>query len=297
MINLGVFYNAEIRNNGTARRVTESLHRMGYTDAGMKRYNRPPYEEEVKKHDLHLFIDDGRDDIPYLPPSPNACWLVDTHLGYDTRLKWAKEYDTTFVAQKPAVEKMKADGVENVYWLPLACLPCVDPNQAELRREGALKNHPKKDWDVSFVGYINNGPEDGEGNNRLEYLHEVFQAFPNSWLAYNKFFIEAAIRAVKSKVAFNISIKDDLNMRFFEILSYGVCQVANVDVVGWEELGFVEGKHFLGYTGPEEACEKIQWALDNPMDRENLAREGNRFVRAEHTYENRLTKMFDTIGV
>jgi len=297
MLSLGVFYNAEIRNNGTPRRVTEALHRAGYTDAGMKRYNRPPYDDEVASHDLYITIDDGRDDIEFVPPKPNACWLVDTHLGYDSRLKWAKQYDTAFVAQKPAVEKMKQDGVENVHWLPLACLPCVDPNLAEMRQADILDEVPEKDWDVSFVGFINRGIEGGGGNNRIEYIDRIFSEFPNSWLAFNKFFEEAAIRSVRSRVSFNVSILDDLNMRFFETMSYGTCLVTNRDVVGWEDLGFVDGEHFLGYEGEEEAIEKIRWALDNPMERETIAKEGHIKVRAEHTYEHRVNQMLDTIGV
>jgi len=80
-------------------------------------------------------------------------------------------------------------------------------------------------------------------------------------------------------------------------MSYGTCLVTNRDVVGWEDLGFVDGEHFLGYEGEEEAIEKIRWALDNPMERETIAKEGHIKVRAEHTYEHRVNQMLDTIGV
>ena len=108
---IGLFYNSEIRHNGTSRRFTEKFHRLGYTEAGMQKYNRPENPNTpvpVQNHDLNIFIDDGRDDISWLPPKPNAAYLIDTHLGYNTRLNWARHFDTVFVAQKPAVEKMKA---------------------------------------------------------------------------------------------------------------------------------------------------------------------------------------------
>ncbi|MFA6043301.1 MAG: hypothetical protein WC786_06490, partial [Patescibacteria group bacterium] len=129
-----LFYNAEIRNNGTARRMIEAFFLLGYKETGMKRYNRVENLEFPKgEHDFFLFIDDGRDDIAMIaPPSPNACYLVDTHLGYEKRLEWARKFERVFLAQLPDVERMKADGVKNVHWLPLACLPGVDACAEEM---------------------------------------------------------------------------------------------------------------------------------------------------------------------
>jgi hypothetical protein len=297
-----LLYNAEIRNNGTARRVIESFFRMGYKDSGMERYNRPWYTTpKFDNHDFWLFVDDGRDEIP-MPelPSPNACWLVDTHLGYKKRLEWAMYFDHVFLCQKPDVAKMKADGVKNVHWLPLACLPCVDLSFGEL--QGLPKDFYgpfglQKIHDVAFVGHMNQGSDKPGFNNRMQYLDTVFKAYPNSWLAFSKFFEQAALRYARARVGFNISIRDDLNMRFFEILSYGNCLVTNKDVVGWEELGFIEGEDFLGFCGEEEACEKIEWALRNPMEREKIAKAGHNKVRAEHTYQHRIEQMLETMGV
>ena len=302
-----LIYNAEIRNNGTARRVTDSFFQMGYKDTGMQRYNRPWYvEPEFKDHDFWLFIDDGRDEIeiPDLP-SPNACWLVDTHLGYDIRLKWAMHFDHVFLCQKPDVARMKLDGVQNVHWLPLACLPNVDPSYSEL--QAARHELPdtffdpfglQKLHDVAFVGHwiTEENLTDG-ANDRVEYLDVMFKNFPNSWFAYSVFFEQAALRYARARVGFNISVRDDLNMRFFEVMSYGNCLVTNRDVVGWDELGFEEDKHFLGYKGEEEMVEKIQWALDNPMDREKIAKAGHQLVRSAHTYEHRINEMLNIVGV
>jgi hypothetical protein len=277
-----LIYNAEIRNNGTARRVTDSFFQMGYKDTGMQRYNRPWYiEPEFEDHDFWLFIDDGRDEIeiPDLP-SPNACWLVDTHLGYDIRLKWAMHFDYVFLCQKPDVARMKLDGIQNVHWLPLACLPNVDPSYSEL--QSARHELPdtffdpfglQKLHDVAFVGHwiTDENLTDG-ANDRIEYLDVIFKNFPNSWFAYSVFFEQAALRYARARVGFNISVRDDLNMRFFEVMSYGNCLVTNRDVVGWDDLGFVEDEHFLGYKGEEEMVDKIQWALDNPMEREKIAK-------------------------
>tara|TARA_R100000963_G_C4622521_1_gene89640 strand:- start:192 stop:1034 length:843 start_codon:yes stop_codon:yes gene_type:complete len=280
---------------------------MGYKDTGMQRYNRPWYiEPEFEDHDFWLFIDDGRDEIeiPDLP-SPNACWLVDTHLGYDIRLKWAMHFDYVFLCQKPDVARMKLDGIQNVHWLPLACLPNVDPSYSEL--QSARHELPdtffdpfglQKLHDVAFVGHwiTDENLTDG-ANDRIEYLDVIFKNFPNSWFAYSVFFEQAALRYARARVGFNISVRDDLNMRFFEVMSYGNCLVTNRDVVGWDDLGFVEDEHFLGYKGEEEMVDKIQWALDNPMEREKIAKTGHELVRSAHKYEHRINEMLNIVGV
>lgn len=289
-------WNAEIRNNGTARRVWDAMVRMGLKDSGLVRHNRPPYEEvKWSDYDFMLFVDDGRDEIPMPKPGiPSCCWLVDTHLGYDQRLKWAREFDQVFVAQKPAVEQFQKAGIERVSWLPLACHPPVDPTAKELVSMGANKDLDElaRKWDVVFVGFLN---DDQTGHSRIDYLDEVFKAFPNSHLAVNRFFTEAAQRYAQGRVGFNISIRDDLNMRFFEVLSYGCCLVSNRNVVGWQELGFIEGKHFVGYEGPDEAVEAVRWCLEHPVERFEIARAGHQLVRKRHTYEDRVRQIIETM--
>ena len=124
MMTPAFFYNADIRNNGTARRVTESAIQMEWQNLGFKRYTRPLNNVDFSAHDFWLFIDDGRDDIPLSVPETgvSACWLIDTHLGWATRREWAEKFDFVFTAQKGAAEQMKKEGL-NAHWLPLACLP------------------------------------------------------------------------------------------------------------------------------------------------------------------------------
>ena len=235
-------------------------------------------------------------------PSPNACWLVDTHLDYDARLKWARKFDHGFLWQKSDVEKTQFDGVESVHWLPLGCAPNLDPSYGEF--QNAKGDLPKdffgpfglqKIHDVAYVGHFHSFAKCT--NDRIQYLDTVFKAFPNSWFAFGVFFEQAALRYARARVGFNVSVRDDLNMRFFEVLSYGNCLVTNRNVVGWEDLGFEEGKHFLGYTDEEEAVEAVRWALKNPMEREKVAKAGHELVRSAHTYEHRLNEMFKTVGV
>jgi hypothetical protein len=295
------FYNAEIRNNGTPRRVFEAAARLGWRDLGLKRYNRPLLDVDFSSHDFWLFIDDGRDDIDMEVPETgvSACWLVDTHLGYETRLDWAKKFDFIFTAQKDAAVKMQSLGL-NAHWLPLACLPNVDPNALELSPLDKAVLGPyglQRVHDVVFVGHLNQGSfVDGSGNNRVEYLDHIFKAFPNSWFSQSVFFEQAAIRYARGRVGFNVSIKHDLNMRVFEVMSTGICLVTDY-VADLEELGFKDEVHYLGYDGKEDAVEKIEWALKNPMEREKIAKAGHRLVREKHTYQDRIKQIIETVGV
>jgi len=295
MPSIGVFYNAEIRNNGTARRVWDTIVRADGKEAGCTRYTRPVQHPKDLKHDLALFIDDGRDDIPMEVPEgiPSACWLVDTHLGWEQRREWAAHFDHVFTAQKDGATRMREEGLPAM-WLPLACHPSVDPCIAEMVTHGEYSQYDAPDFDVAFVGYLNRGAgDDDKSHDRVEYLDRVMAEFPSSWLAMNKFFVDAAKVYHNARVGFNISIRDDLNMRFFETLSYGTALVTNTDVQGLEDLGFEEGKHYIGYEGLEEAVERIRWTLNHPMERLAIARQGHDLVRACHTYKDRVETMLE----
>lgn len=299
-MSIGFFYNADIRNNGTPVLCWDAAKReLGWGEA-LRRYSRPgPGPNKIPEHDLHVFFDDGRDDIEWMPPGPNACYLVDTHLGYDIRLHWARQFDHVFCAQKSGAERMQGDGVK-AQWLPLACHPTAHPNLGELQQHPEIGQiAPRgldKQFDVAFVGYINQGDGTAESNNRMDYLEKLFASVPNFWITTNCFFEDMAARFARARLGFNISIRDDLNMRFFEILSTGTCLLTNTDVVGWRDLGFVDGEHFIGYHGMDDMVEKAQWALDNPLEREQIAEAGHKFVRERHTYKHRMQQLFDHVG-
>ena len=301
-MSIAMCYNSDIRNNGTAALCTDAIKRgLGFEES-VRRYTRP--NPSIGKHDLTIMIDDGRDDIEWLPPSPNALWCGDTHLGYDTRLKWAKQFDKVYCAQQPGVLKMREDGIEDVSWLPLACHPPANPDIGEMRK------HPNKDqhcqgggldkmYDVAFVGFMNDGDEKDKenSNSRLEYTHHLFHHFPDSWMVLGRVFEDMAVPYIRARVGLNISIKDDLNMRFFELPCTGTAMLANRDVYGWEELGFEDGKHFIGFEGMDEMVEQTQRALDDPAWREEIAKEGHDFVRASHQYTHRMSVILNDFNI
>lgn len=234
-------------------------------------------------YDAHFWIDWGEDGLggilPYKPDFPaNAhplvYWASDTHLGYDYRLSMAKKADIVFCAQKRAVEEFKRDGVQST-WLPHAFEPQAYP---------ALQYAEKK-YDVCFVGHINSG-------NRVLALDHLFKAFPNFYYGQKRF-EEAASIYSQSKICFNISMKDDLNMRTFEVMGSG-----NFLLTNWiptiEDL-FEDGKHLALYRSHEEMIDKAKFYLDHPDLREAIAKAGHEEVMSRHKIDDRLDVMLGKI--
>lgn len=126
-MSIALLYDSSIRNNGTAVLCWDALKRgLGFSD--MIRYQQGPGIS--KDHSLYIHIDDGRDDIDFdfSQYKPNAFWAIDTHLGYEARLKKARQFDWVFTAQRDGAERMHQDGLAHVEWLPLACHPPACPS-------------------------------------------------------------------------------------------------------------------------------------------------------------------------
>lgn len=279
-MNIGCTWDCTIRNNGTASYCMPALKELGHT---VKHYQAMG---ECQKHDFYLYVDDGRDDKKWLPPHPNAYWAIDTHLGYGYRLWKAAQFDRVFVAQKDAVEQFKKDGIKHVEWLPLACHPMAHPNKEELISRGFPEKDLTRRHQIAFVGFLNDAK--GEGfNSRVDYLDRLFAEFPQSWVAVNLFFEQMAVRFVQAQLGFNISIKQDLNMRCFEVMSTGTPLLTNRNVHGIGDL-FEEGVDYFGYEGPDEMVEVAKLALNDDTLRRTIAGTGFNRVRARHTYKHRM---------
>jgi hypothetical protein len=236
--------------------------------------------------DLNLHVDWGEDAliglIPYEPiqtPKPFAYWASDTHIktpnhdSYDYRLSVAKRADYVFCAQKAAIDRMKADGIENPIWLPHAVEPQAYP----------LQEVATKRYDVCFVGHVNSA-------NRMQALDRLFREFPNFYYGQG-LFNDVAKKFGESRICFNISMTDDINMRTFEIMSTGsLCLTNWIPTI--EDL-FQDGKHLVLYRSLDEMVEKARYYLDHDDEREAIARAGYEEVRAKHTINHRVKTILD----
>ena len=155
-----------------------------------------------------LQIDDG---LNYELPEtncPRAFGAIDTHLDFDRSSKKAENFDFVFAAQRDGAERLRDQGTSTVTWLPLACDPDIH------RRRALPKQH-----DVCFVGNVLPG-------DREALLEMIRRRFPNSIIG--RWFLDEMAKVYSaSRIVFNRSVKNDVNMRVFEALACGSLLLTN----------------------------------------------------------------------
>lgn len=235
---------------------------------------------EIKsEYDIYLRIDHGYydEDIPdYL--SPRVFYAIDSHLEwpFNCIVNISKKYDLVFCAHYDGYLKLKKKKI-NVHWLPLACDPQVH------KRVKADKL-----YEIGFVG------NDG-GNPRKFYLQELRERYPDSFIG-NAPYLKMGEIYSQTKIGFNFSIFNELNMRFFEIMSSGtMCLTNPVKECNLEEIGFRDGEHLRIYHTPRELFALIDYYLNHDEERESIAQKGYNLVISKHTYDNRVEEMLECI--
>lgn len=266
------------RNDGNPLYLWNSFKQLPGIESG----HMIPYGDITKYGNWDLFVecDWGEDALkgilPYEPipiPSPSVFWHSDSHLGYEWRLDKARRTDFNFVAQKRAQEDFTRDGIKNVIWMPHAVEPMAYPYIASIKK-----------YDLCFIGHINS-------ENRIDALDKMFKAFPKFFWG-QRLFEEAAEKYCESKIVFNISIKDDINMRVFETLSTKSFLLTN-EIPTLGEL-FQDGVHLVTYKTIDEAIDKAKYYLEHDAEREKIAQAGFEEVRAKHTFVHRARQVLDT---
>lgn len=280
---LAIYYdNVTGRNDGNPLYVWNALKRM--QTAGKLEIDHLAPMSNVDlfgKYDGHIWVDWGEDGltglIPYDMidcPHPNVYWASDTHLGYEYRRDMARKFDKVFCAQKRAVEDFKREGIE-AEWLPHAFEPEAYP-----RIEKASKR-----YDVCFVGHINS-------ENRIDALDRLFKEFPNFFYGQRRF-EDAAEKFAESKIVFNISMLDDLNMRTFEAMGTGSFLLTNW-IPTIEEV-FEDGKHLVLYRSLDEMVDKAKFYLKHDSERERIAAAGYEEVISKHTIDHRVDRILSAV--
>ncbi|MBI3463241.1 MAG: glycosyltransferase, partial [Planctomycetes bacterium] len=224
--------------------------------------------------DLYLRIDDGLD-YP-LPPEfrPSAWWAIDTHIDFERCLAVAGDFDFVFAAQKDGAERLRDAGIESATWLPLACDPAIH-----------CKHEVQREFDVCFVGNEFPGP-------RADLLGTIQRKFLKTFVG-QRYMDQMAKTYSASRIVFNRSVRNDINMRVFEALACGSLLITN-DLCdnGQSEL-FRSGVHLETYRDADELTDKIRYYLAHDDTRERIAAAGRQEVLARHTYRHRMERILD----
>lgn len=246
------------------------------------------------KFDYYWWVDYGEDGLPVdqnwqIPPGGKTIYVAsDTHLGKEYRFKKAESFDHVFFNQKAAVDEYNLTHEKKAVWLPHAAEPSAYPKLEIIKK-----------YDVCFVGHMQE-TENYNGLNRTDALDRLFKEFPNFYYGSRNpafpdknIFEDAAKKFSKSKIVFNISIKDDINMRVFEALSTGSFLLTNwLPTLG--EL-FEDGKHLVTYKTYDEMVEKAKYYLEHEEEREKIAKAGYEEFIKNHTYKHRVEKILSMI--
>lgn len=245
-----------------------------------------PYKaaENFGKFDLNLWVDHGEDglDVPldWIPPSPNAYWVSDTHIdakGYNYRLEMAKQFDHVFCCQKRAMEDFVRDGVhpDKVHFLPHAVEPDVYKPYSIIEK-----------WDWAFIGHLNS-------QFRVDIMDRFCKEIPSWYLGWRmpqapgfNVFDDVAKKFSQARIVVSNSIKDDINMRTFEAMACKRPLLTN----SIPHLGdmFEHDKDLVLYSSIDDAIDKARALLADDEKRRFIAENGYNKVLAEHTYKHRM---------
>jgi len=264
---IAMFYDTRPgRNDGPPLYWRHALETLGHQVIRFTSQNEPLGHG---KFDLYLWIDWGEDALtgilPYKPISmkdhhPSAYIASDTHLGFEYRLEKAREFDYVFCNQERAVREFAERGVE-ARWLPHAVEPRAYPNTPECIKK----------YDVGFVGFVT-------FEKRADALDRIYREFPNFFYG-QRLFEEAAEVYRKSRIVFNTSAEDDVNMRLFEVLATGSFLLTeHVPSIG--DFGLIDGRHFVSYLDLNDAVNKAGYFLKHVDKREKIAKDGMEAVLA-----------------
>jgi hypothetical protein len=242
------------------------------------------------KFDLHGLVDWGEDGLgiplDWQLPHPNFYWIADSHLGYEYRLKRAREFDTIFASHKPSIEKMVADGIPRgkIHYLPWAA------------ESLCYKPHPiVEKWDWCFIGYMNS-------EFRINLIDRFCKEFPvgdRGYLGWRNAAVpgynvmeDVAKKFSQSRIILNEAVQDDLNMRVFETLACKRCLLTE-DVPAVRDH-FKDNTHLVLFKTIDEAVSKARFLLKDDAFRNAVAQAGYEEFLSHHTYMHRAKEILKT---
>lgn len=101
----------------------------------------------------------------------------------------------------------------------------------------------------------------------------------------------------KAWIGLNWSSLEDVTARVFEIMAMKLVPVLN-RLPGLTQLGFEEGRHYLGFSTMEEAVEKVLWAKNNSDFAKQIALGAYQFVNSQDmTYDSRVRTILREFGI
>lgn len=243
-----------------------------------------PYDQRniPSDYNIYFYIDFGGHYLIY--PNENVLkilYIIDTHTNFELARFLIRFADVVFCAQKNSLPKIKKIN-GNVYWLPLGCDP-------EIHSVSKNPKNRKKKFDIGFVGGVGYGK-------RKDYLNRIKELYPNSYISTAPKEKIGKIYS-RSKIVLNVSINNDINMRFFEALASGSLLITDyIQDNGFEEIlnGF-NNQSLVFYKSFDDLKEKIDYYLTHKKEREKIASYGKENSK-KNTYIDRWNSIEESLN-
>lgn len=229
--------------------------------------------DSVDHPDLYLWVESVGGHHPQNLQAltcPKVGYLIDTHMSLDYHRELAKQFDLVFLVHRQFVDEIRKIN-PNTHWLPVACDPEIHCDRGAEKR-----------FDIGFVGSIQSG---SRREQLLERLASHFQ------LHYERCFLhEMAELFSHSRIVFNEAVRNDLNMRAFEVMSTGALLLTDMTVNTGQDILFHDGEECAVYRDVN-ITEVARFYMENAELREQIAARGKRLVHNAHTYDHRVTDL------
>lgn len=231
--------------------------------------------------DLYLHVDSGA--AWYFPRGlhqlecATACYLIDVHVKAAASLERSLFFDYAFSAQRDFVAALRRAGHPRAYWLPLACDPAIHRRHDLPRR-----------YDIGFVGATGRGYE-----RRRRLLERLARRYAVN--EYRRAYTPEEMARVysESRLVFNCSLRQEVNMRVFEGPATGSLLLTDRIDNGLSDL-VVDGQHVVLYDD-DLLLDLAEQYLRDEAARERVAEQGRAHMYAHHTYDHRADLILQTV--
>jgi glycosyltransferase involved in cell wall biosynthesis len=270
-----------LREAGHELRVVSDWAHSGVDRLAMGAFDAARWaDREGFRPDALLFIEGGTRQIFPCGMEDLDCvtawYAIDTHLHLRQHLQLARLFDVTFVAQFEFLRHFECEA----HWLPFA----VDPRLY-------ARDPGPRDIDVAYVGSDHRGlhPE------RARLLELIRTRYASTFLGRAD---PSRIGEIygRAKVVFNRSVRNDINMRYFEAMGAGAVLVTDSARENGVEQLFSPGEDFLEYHDDASMLSAIDSLLADEQKRERMGSRAQMHVLAGHTYRHRAAKIVEILA-
>ncbi|HMZ46587.1 MAG TPA: glycosyltransferase [Chitinophagaceae bacterium] len=242
------------------------------------------------------------DTIKKINPSPIVLWFPDAISNFQKSMFFVAGYDYLFFVDKYIVEVLKSEFNFNIHYLPQCCNP-KKHNRVVLNEQ-----------DINFYScdITNAGnlypSRSALYKHLLNYNIKMWGAPPSIWLKLpelDKIIMNKSVHNQEKSKAFmaakivlnnlHPAVINGVNKRTFEIPACGGLQFTSYRAA-LNEL-FEVGKEVVAYKDLEDLKNKIDYFINpqNEAERLQIIEAGYKRAITEHTYEQRLNQLLDTV--